>query len=34
VTMDVGNLLDEEYFEVLGYTLAGRNLMMRYRYSF
>ena len=34
LSVDIGNLLDEEYFEVLGYTLAGRNLMMRYRFSF
>jgi vitamin B12 transporter len=33
LTMDIGNLLDEEYYEVLGYTLAGRHLMLRYRYS-
>lgn len=33
LSLDLANLLDEEYFEALGFTLAGRNFMARYRYS-
>lgn len=33
LSVDLANLFDESYFEVLGYTLAGRNVMARYRYS-
>lgn len=34
LTLDLANVFDESYFEALGFTLAGRNFMARYRYAF
>jgi vitamin B12 transporter len=34
MSLDLANLFDRLYYETLGYSLAGRSVMARYRYSF